>query len=412
VSDQALDQVIDRGFSHRYGARALKREVENSIVLPLALALLERPVERGQILRVVSGSAGALRVELAGGEEGAVKRRAPKAEPARPVAARGSLVAAAQATCERVATIAKQADQSGLEVEQARLTELRSEPEFWRHPLDSARALYDLELVASMLRRLTRLGELSEGLLRDAESAGGRPRQEEVGRHLEQFEATLADAELELVHLGRAGAVDALVEVRPLGARGRSARDLLVRTYGDWTSSRGGLIEFLHDPLEDDEPVWMGITVPYAAGLLRLEAGLHKLQVEARPEISASAARVVVVPWDSHLESQPLVGKVTALKRLGAYGGKVRSRWESTEGLVLQNGRTIAENAEFAPRVAGAWGRRPPPVDSIVRRYDLEKPLVRDVLTDTSSGHPKALGAERFDRLLRRRVLADRESAG
>jgi len=43
VDDAALDRVIEHGFDPRYGARALKREVQRQIVMPLAVTLMEQP---------------------------------------------------------------------------------------------------------------------------------------------------------------------------------------------------------------------------------------------------------------------------------------------------------------------------------------------------------------------------------
>ena len=52
VNDAAIDYVIDRGFDERYGARALKRELQSSLVMPLAMTLMERAPEAGTLLSV------------------------------------------------------------------------------------------------------------------------------------------------------------------------------------------------------------------------------------------------------------------------------------------------------------------------------------------------------------------------
>ena len=46
------------------------------------------------------------------------------------------------------------------------------------------------------------------------------------------------------------------------------------------------------------------------------------------------------------------------------------------------------------------------PSDGIVRRYDLDAPLMRDVLTGLVSGRPDALAPDRFHALLLARVDA------
>lgn len=118
---------------------------------------------------------------------------------------------------------------------------------------------------------------------------------------------------------------------------------------------------------------------------------------------ASSVARVRVAAWT---DRKAPVGFLEqhALKRVGVYGGKVRSRLECVGGLVLQNARTLAENQELAVGLAGSWREAPPPVDDVVRRYEPETPLVRDVLTETVSGHPEALEPERFHQLLCERV--------
>lgn len=66
----------------------------------------------------------------------------------------------------------------------------------------------------------------------------------------------------------------------------------------------------------------------------------------------------------------------------------------------------LAENRELAAEVAPSWAKAPPPCDDIVRRYDLEPPLVRDALTGWTSGKPDALSAVGFTELLYRRAEA------
>ena len=52
------------------------------------------------------------------------------------------------------------------------------------------------------------------------------------------------------------------------------------------------------------------------------------------------------------------------------------------------------------------WAEAPEASDVIVRRYDLQAPLVRDVLTGFSSGRPDAVSPPRLHELLALRVDA------
>ena len=79
---------------------------------------------------------------------------------------------------------------------------------------------------------------------------------------------------------------------------------------------------------------------------------------------------------------------------------------------MVQNGRTLAENRELAAELHGSWRIAPAAPDEIVRRVDTDPPLVRDLLTDTSSGRPDALSPARFHELLCRRVDVRGRAAG
>ena len=63
VDDAALDLVIRLGVDARYGARALKREIQKRLVLPLAMTLMEQAVAPGAILRI-NVRDGAIRVRV------------------------------------------------------------------------------------------------------------------------------------------------------------------------------------------------------------------------------------------------------------------------------------------------------------------------------------------------------------
>lgn len=98
------------------------------------------------------------------------------------------------------------------------------------------------------------------------------------------------------------------------------------------------------------------------------------------------------------------------LKATGQSGGKIRSRLECEGGLVLQSGRTLAENREIAGEVAPSWSKAPPAGEEVVRRYDRAPPLVRDARVEFSSGRPDALSPAPFDALLRSIVDAAGDS--
>ena len=171
-------------------------------------------------------------------------------------------------------------------------------------------------------------------------------------------------------------------------------------------------MHWIRDPCTDGEPAAIAIKGAWAYGYLAGEAGLHRLRLKATPDgddaSRVSVANVRVGPWTERREA-PFVTAQRALKGVGQHGGKVRSRLECRASgdagpLVLQNARTLSENRELAAELVASWGALKPWSEDIVRRYDEEPPLLRDVATGFTSGRPDALAPHRIDALLKRRA--------
>jgi ATP-dependent Clp protease ATP-binding subunit ClpB len=58
VSDEVKDRLAEEGFDPVFGARPLKRVIQQRIQNPLALRLLEEEVEEGTVVEVVGGGEG------------------------------------------------------------------------------------------------------------------------------------------------------------------------------------------------------------------------------------------------------------------------------------------------------------------------------------------------------------------
>ena len=56
VSNAAYDAIADIGFDPRYGARPLKRAVQNHVLHPLSILLLEGACREGEVIRVRASS--------------------------------------------------------------------------------------------------------------------------------------------------------------------------------------------------------------------------------------------------------------------------------------------------------------------------------------------------------------------
>jgi hypothetical protein len=196
-----------------------------------------------------------------------------------------------------------------------------------------------------------------------------------------------------------------LLEIRPIG-RGRPARDLLYKTYVAWMEERKYRALVVREPMSDDEPVMIAVSGPYAYGYLRGEAGHHRLRTERDTFVAkVSVAALNDVTGDVTITIQK------ALKQVGQYGGRVRSRVEVAGGeLVVQNTRSLADNRELAEEFAPSWLSASRHSETVVRRYDLEPFLVRDFLTATTTGRADILHPKTFHQLLCDRI--DASSSG
>ncbi len=401
VTDEALDLVIERGYDIRYGARALKREIQRQLVLPLAMTLMERPVDPGAILQLRAKD-GHIRVRMVETEQSRERKREEV-----PVVIAGDKLTR-KGVQARILTAQKRIEELAVRVEEPRLveerrqlSEARTTPDFWNKPEAAAVVLRNLDRCRRVLDRLERLRGSAEAVIEAISGSPKRALVEAAGRDLVRIEGRLIRAWRELVVLGWEGYWDALVEVAPIGPNGQLARDLVVRTYTDWCSTYRTL-EWLRRPIRKDEPAMFAIKGAYAAGLLAREAGLHRV----RDGDGSGVARVRVAPW-TDIQSTVEFGAHKALKgRIGLYGGKVRSRLETRTGLVLQNEKNLSENREMALDVSPSWEHAPPLSDEVVRRYDLDPWQVKDLLLGEATGKKDALSGNAFHALLLRRIDA------
>jgi ATP-dependent Clp protease ATP-binding subunit ClpC len=423
VDDEAIDFVVTQGVDTRFGARALKREVQRHLVVPIARTLMEQPVTSGALLRV-SVKEGRIRVQVVDTEASreAAAAQDEREEVARQGATRAEILGRLGELGKRIDEIAARV--IGPDADKARdaLLAERKDPSFWKDAERVERVQSELDRLVTTGERLERLRSRAVDLRAPLDHSGARPLQ--LGRlsgHVATLAEAVEDAWRELVTMGWGENAGAIVEVRPIGSPGAAACRLLVDAYRAWAESRAMSAEWVLEPYEDTEPAVIAVKGPWVFGYLRGEAGLHRLRLarpsEADDEASVVAvARVRVAPWNERREP-PYVTSHRALKVVGKYGGKIRSRLECRvpaggHPLVLQNARTISENRELAADVLVSWGNLGAPSEEIVRRYDEEPRLVRDVATGLSTGRPDALSPKRLDALLKRRVEVLRGGGG
>jgi ATP-dependent Clp protease ATP-binding subunit ClpC len=403
VDKSVLDLVVEHGYDEKYGARALKRQLQQRIVMPIATLLMERRVEGGSILRVVARH-GEVNVAVLESEAGRAQRR--EAEPLRLAdgqkVSRDGLVALVSAAHANLMATNAGLDLEALKLEREELETRRRMADLWRDPRAAAQVLESCDRLDRVTERLVWLEREQEEISAVLAQSEKREEWSRLADRVRRHASAVEQARVELLLLGSAGLRDALVEIRPIG-RARPARDLLYQTYGAWASERKYRVVMVREPMSDDEPVAFALVGPYAFGYLGGEAGHHRV----RRADDAQVARVSVAAVDGIAAgATPTLQK--ALKQQGQYGGKVRSRIEVADsGFVAQNERTLVENRELVEEFAGAWSKVSSS-DKVVRRYDLEPFLVRDFLTETSTGRVDALRPNSFHELLCKRIEVNR----
>jgi ATP-dependent Clp protease ATP-binding subunit ClpC len=433
VEDEAIDFVIAKGVDARFGARALKREVQRRIVVPIAMTLMENAVVPGAVLRVGIKD-GRVRVQVIdtdSSRDAAAAAREERESAQRQGVTRAELLERAAGLEKRIDEIASLVLEKDIDAARDALLAERQAPGFWNDGARVERVQSELDRIVTTAERLERLRVRLADLRTPLTHPGARPLQLDLlSAHFQTVAEAVDDAWRELVVMRWQSNAGAIVEVKPLGPLGAIVRRRLVDTYAAWADSRTMGLEWVVEPCEDGEPAVIAVKGPWAFGYLRGEAGLHRLRLAAKEDeedgtsaasarrghnlaSSVSVARVRVALWSERRE-QPYVTLQRALKATGQHGGKVRSRMEcrapvASGTLVLQNARTLSQNRELAAELVASWSTLGPAPEDVVRRYDEDPPLIRDVATGTSSGRPDALSPQRFDALLRRRVDVSRD---
>ena len=406
IDRDVVDLVVSRGYDNKYGARALKRQIQQQVVMPIATLLMERRVEDTSILRLTTRH-GEVKVSVLESEDTKTQRR--EAEPlllankqkidqeslqAMLVDAQAQIVAIVSGT-----NLAKQKS------ERADLELRRRAVDFWSDTQAAALVLENCDQIDRVIERIDRLQgdqlEISAALL----ACTNRDALSRIADRALLHVDYVAQAHRELRLLGRDGVHDALLEIRPIG-HAKEIRDLLYQIYTSWADERKYRLRTIREPMTNDEPVMIYVAGPYAFGYLRDEAGMHRLRTERETRV----AKVSVAAFNCSTASISLSNQ-KALKQIGQYGGRVRSRVEvAGSEFVVQNSATVADNRELAAEFAPSWLAAANRPDTVVRRYDIEPFLVRDFLTATTSGRTETLRAAHFHRLLCKRIDVSREA--
>lgn len=401
IDDSVIDAIVRHGYSDRYGARALKREVQRRLALPVASYLMENKTPAGSLL-TLSTSDGRTLVKGFSSKENTQARHQEKQHKSA-VASKSirSLKAALAELTTELHKLEQAVNITALRQELTLIDQSRDNQDFWQNRHSALQNLKRAESINEKINRLERLGNRAEDLLLAISQSPSRQQVERTETAVLTLEKSIERCALELLTLGDQHDHPALVLLQPV-SESSLGRDELYELYYNWSRDTDRNWQLLHEPQTDEEPVLFSVSGSFAYGYLVSEAGLHR----HRSASINSATRVTVAPELATDEASPYpaLGLQQALKQHGSYGGKIQSMLEiQSIGINLKNDRSIVENRDISADIATSWKHAKTSSD-IVRRYDAVPFFVKDFASDTNSGRRDILRGDAFTALLASRA--------
>lgn len=412
LTDAIIERVSEQGYDVRYGARALKREIERQVVMPIATILAEQDLPPGSILKVdakvqssgKTSSSSSTSVRVLNTEQSNAHKRAHQAikDDDGSIIDRPAVLSRLKQSRRQIKAIRAVLDESGFAAKLQSLELQRQDPELWAS-IDTANSVIsELDMLRSVSQRIEtlhdQLTEISEPLT-DTCSRGTIIT---TNKRLQRFNTQIQTAHRELVVIAYDTPHDVIVEISPIGGAYATQRNALFELYQTWAQWRNYTMQMLHEPMEDSESIMFSLEGAYCNGYLKRESGTHRFR---RQGSSAAAIRVRVTPWLA-IRCQAEFESRTALKQTGQLGGRIKSRTvvKSPSRFVLQNENTLERNREFATSYVQSWFERVADVDENIRRYDEDPFLVKDHLTEQKFNRRDCLKPDVFHELLCQRV--------
>jgi ATP-dependent Clp protease ATP-binding subunit ClpC len=281
--EAAVDFLLEQGFSADLGARPLKRAVERLLLVPLALAIVERQVPEGdQFLFITARNGDGISVSFIDpdAEESA---RGPA--PARPQGV-GALVLDPHGEEVEVSFLAAEVERLDRRIDAWRerkreALEATRAPGFWEDPEHETLARIEY------LDRLDAAQRTAQGLLARLSNRSGRGRTKPAKRLVSLLAERLHVLDRACDGLDAGDPADAVLTVRPSSADGEAAEPFAQRLremYAAWAARRGMRIEEAADGR-------LAVSGLGAFTILAPEHGLHVLET---PRDSRSFDRLTV----------------------------------------------------------------------------------------------------------------------
>ncbi|MBC8163128.1 MAG: AAA family ATPase [Roseiflexaceae bacterium] len=428
LDDAVIDLLLKHGYSPRYGARYLKRQIEKRISYPLARAILSRPA--GQAERTVRLYTRGELIEADWVQETEPERLEAtvtldgQKRTYSPVDL-AAAVAAARTRLERYR------EQMEMQTARERMDELLAEmsgPAFWD---DSRAAEERLSELSEVSQRVDRGDDLRRAL-EDLETTVARiaERHErrlipEAARHLAQLEHDLDFAELEQYFGAPEEWGDAYLTISTAPGDAEAARwaSQLIELYTTWAAQH----DFVCGTIEEasvDSGEWRATLLVEgrgAYGLLQSERGTHRfaelvqagearrkqvtqVRVELLPVLEESALRLP--PNELVVDVRSIHERGRRLRRLRAEGRAVHqpsglsavaatdtdAAGAETLVLALLRGKLAAARREPGGLQAA------PPWGSVARTYQLSRrSQVKDPRTGLANSNLRAVFAGDID---------------
>jgi len=178
LTDAIIEQVSEQGYDVRYGARALKREVERQVVMPIATILAEQDLSPGTILKVDArtqssdnGSGNSsTSVRVLNTEQSNAHKKAHQTikDDDGAVLDRPALINKLKQSRGQIKSIRTELDESGFLKKLQSLEQRRQDPDLWANSDAANSVISELDVVLSAVQRIEtlhdQLTEISEPL--------------------------------------------------------------------------------------------------------------------------------------------------------------------------------------------------------------------------------------------------------
>ena len=421
LDDAVLDILLKHGYSIRYGARYLKRQIEKMVTYPLASALLTRPEQTNGLLRLYVARE-QIKASWVANDDDEPLLPSPEEQALQLPQTIEEAAQFIEQLHNRLNHLIKQLNVVEARERQTELMDEMSSPSFWDDHEQAQFLLTELSNVARRVGRcddLRRLYDDADQLLQRIRDRNERRLFPELMRMAKRLERDLRFAELEMLFSNPEDWHDAYIILESDQAGLRWVRNL-ANAYLEWSLGKRFEAKVIDEtPAEDNLiRVTLQISGSGAFGLLRSEAGTHRIsETGGEPRLkTVTQVQITVLPVPTEDTPAPASSEIEMavmntradgyfLRKLRVTGralhrytgaaafacaGSERAVREMLLSILL--GRLAMKQLDdFIQPSDDAWG-------SVVRSYHLGKrSTIKDPRTEIVHTNPKAALAGELD---------------